>query len=399
MRKIKNRIKKMFDTTAKKKKASTICAFALVVVLLFAITAELIEDIRPNFWDKHLIGNHGNNDSEIVEIELVNAEGILVSGAVVNFLKVDLNSNRNAKLNDYLISSERVDAQKPVGIHISTNKSKASYYKIELADNAQFDNARVDYLHAEYGTYTFEHLYVNTEYYYRVTAYTVKGTFSEIGRFVTADTPRILSIEGAYNVRDIGNWQTDSGKRIKQGLLIRGTEIDGAKEPGYHITNKGLDDLLYVYGIKMDFDLRNKEHTPLGMDALGSRVEHKYYNSPMYTTIFTDDGKALIGAIFKDIANPANYPMYLHCTYGADRTGTVCYLLEAVLGVSAEDCLKDYSLTSHTELSNILTVTEGLKQYDTTGTMTLKEMAAAYLLDCGLTEQDITTIRDIFLGE
>ena len=221
MRKIKERIKKMFDTPAKKKKASTICAFALVVVLLFAITAELIEDIRPNFWDKHLIGNHGNNDSEIVEIELVNAEGILVSGAVVNFLKVDLNSNRNAKLNDYLISSERVDAQKPVGIHISTNKSKASYYKIELADNAQFDNARVDYLHAEYGTYTFEHLYVNTEYYYRVTAYTVKGTFSEIGRFVTADTPRILSIEGAYNVRDIGNWQTDSGKRIKQGLLCK----------------------------------------------------------------------------------------------------------------------------------------------------------------------------------
>ena len=91
--------------------------------------------------------------------------------------------------------------------------------------------------------------------------------------------------------------------------------------------------------------------------------------------------------------------MYLHCTYGADRTGTVCYLLEAVLGVSAEDCLKDYSLTQHTELSNILTVTEGLKKYDTTGTMTLKEQAEAYLLDCGLTPSEINTIRAIFLGE
>jgi hypothetical protein len=135
------------------------------------------------------------------------------------------------------------------------------------------------------------------------------------------------------------------------------------------------------------------------MDALGSRVEHKYYNSPMYTTIFTDDGKAKIGSIFKDIANPDNYPIYLHCTYGADRTGTVCYILEAVLGVSADDCLKDYSLTRHTELVNILLVTEGLKKYDTTGTMTLKEQAEAYLIDCGLTEAEIASIRDIFLGE
>ena len=88
----------------------------------------------------------------------------------------------------------------------------------------------------------------------------------------------------------------------------------------------------------------------------------------------------------------------MHCTYGADRTGTICYLLEAVLGVSRGDCLKEYGLTGRS-LEDILTVEAGLKEYDETGTMTLKEQAEAYLVSCGITMTDINIIREIFLGE
>ena len=40
-----------------------------------------------------------------------------------------------------------------------------------------------------------------------------------------------------------------------------------------------------------------------------------------------------------DIHEPldASYPIYMHCTYGMDRTGTMCYLLGALLGMSEED--------------------------------------------------------------
>ena len=69
--------------------------------------------------------------------------------------------------------------------------------------------------------------------------------------------------------------------------------------------------------------------------------------------------------------------------------------MEALLGDSREDCLKDYGL-SNVQIANILTVEEGLKAY---GGDTLKEQAEAYLLSCGVSEYQIESIRKIFLGD
>ena len=37
--------------------------------------------------------------------------------------------------------------------------------------------------------------------------------------------------------------------------------------------------------------------------------------------------------------------IYFHCTIGTDRTGTMAYFLEGLLGVSEEDRLRDYDLS------------------------------------------------------
>ena len=151
--------------------------------------------------------------------------------------------------------------------------------------------------------------------------------------------------------------------------------------------------MLDVFSIKTDIDLRTQTST--SMDALGSRVEHRYYSMVVYSEIFTDEGKEKIRMVFADLANPDNYPIYLHCTYGCDRTGTVCYLLEALLGVSRGDCLKDYGLSNLT-ISSIQVVENGLKDYEGS---TLKEQTESYLLSCGVNEYQIESIRNIFLGD
>lgn len=391
------KLRKFFKGLNNKKRISLVCAIALALVMMFSVSIDLVTTILNARAEKEASEREESGDlSDELIVSLVNAEGILITDTISRYLKVDLlaDYNRNVTVKNFVESGKRYDAQNPVSLDLSTVSTLASMYKIELADNAQFTNARVDYLDASSGRYEFKHLYVNSKYFYRVTAYTASGVIVETGSFMTADTPRILSIEGLTNVRDIGNWMTDSGKRIKQGLLIRGTEMDGAVESHYHLTNQGMQDMLDIYGIKFDMDLRSELATPLGSDALGSHVEHKYYDMTMYSGIFTESGREKVKEVFTDLANKNNYPMYLHCTYGRDRTGTVCYLLEALLGVSRGDCLKDYGL-SNVNLDYILEVEEGLSSYGTT----LKEQVENYLMICGVTKDQINEIREIFLGE
>ena len=364
----------------------------LLVILIGVVT--VFEAINTTRNDGGIFDSDGISESTL-DVELINANGVLVKEAVRKYLLTDLLNSYNYRvlLSSFSVNEGRLDEQVPVSIKFSTRYGNAILYKIELADNDKFNNARVSYFEGSSGKYSFEHLYTNTEYFYRVTACTTDGVESTTGRFKTADTPRILTIDGLTNVRDIGNWKTDSGKRIKQGLLIRGTELDGAVESGYHLTNKGLSDLINVYGIKTDIDLR--ADTPLSMDALGSQVEHRYYDMVAYADIFTEDGKEKIRAVFSDFANPGNYPVYLHCTYGRDRTGTVCYLLEALLGVSKGDLLREYGL-SNVSIEYIKYVEIGLGAYSGSN---IKEQTESYLLSCGVTEYQIESIRNIFLGE
>lgn len=50
-----------------------------------------------------------------------------------------------------------------------------------------------------------------------------------------------------------------------------------------------------------------------------------------------------IARIFTLLANPASYPVLVHCTQGKDRTGLVCLLVGLVCGVGEEGCTVDYA--------------------------------------------------------
>ncbi len=380
----------------KKKKSKARLIWSVLAVLLVLIVLIVFVYKWENTHESHEnTQNTTDISSDILNVEIINEDAVLIKEAVKKYLQADLLNSYGdkVKLSDFSVSSERLDVQVPVSLKLSVDQVNALSYKIELADNENFENSEVSFIEGAAVTHNFEHLFVNTKYYYRVTVYHSKGTETVTGNFHTADTPRILSIDGVSNVRDIGNWRTDTGKRIKQGLLIRGTEIDGAVESNYCITNDGIIDMLKTFGIKTDMDLRLQ--TPLCKDALGSRVEHIYYDMVMYASIIDVDGKEKIRQVFADLSDPENYPIYMHCTYGRDRTGTVCYLLETLLGVSRGDCLKDYGL-SNASIDNILELEEELKKYEGT---TLKEQTESYLISCGVTEYQIESIRNIFLGD
>jgi hypothetical protein len=243
-------------------------------------------------------------------------------------------------------------------------------------------------------------LKTGTQYDYRLTfrlSNAVETTVS--GTLRTAATPRILNIGGLVNVRDIGGWKTVDGKRIRQGLLYRGSEMDGAVHAEYRITENGISDMLTVLGIRSDIDLR----TALGesaRSALGANVNYLSYTFPAYTGIFSTDYRSEICRVFADLAKPEIYPAYLHCTYGMDRTGTAYYLLEALLGVAEEDLIRDYELSGlvHTGLTreNLIGMVAQLNTFEGD---TLQQKVEHYLLDIGVTQQQISSIRHILLED
>jgi hypothetical protein len=111
--------------------------------------------------------------------------------------------------------------------------------------------------------------------------------------------------------------------------------------------------------------------------------------------------------LFSTLAVKENYPIYMHCTGGADRTGTVSFLLNAMLGVSELECIQDYELTSFSVYEERNTRSgpyakyyeEFRAQLDAYAGDTLQEKAEAYLIRIGVTKAEIDSIKAIMHGE
>ena len=295
----------------------------------------------------------------------------------------------------------RMDIGEPVKVSYTlegVDKVVLKSATVALADNAGMKDAQVFEDAELIGYVEFWNLYANTEYFYEVTLELTSGnSMKASGSFKTADTPRMLNVEGLVNVRDFGGRKTTSGQRIKQGLLYRGSEMDGSVEEAYAITADGVDTMLNDFHIQSDLDLRTKQNDT-GVLPLGNGVNRTFFEMVAYEDCFTMRGENLVRKVFVQLADEKNYPTYLHCTYGLDRTGTVCYLLGALLGMSEEDLETDYRLSAlalgrltddaYGEFKTKLATYEG---------ETLQEKTENYLLSAGVTKQEIAAIRAIFL--
>jgi hypothetical protein len=74
-------------------------------------------------------------------------------------------------------------------------------------------------------------------------------------------------------------------------------------------------------------------------------VDHERWLADRYLNFAEDGREGLLGAL-QVIADPSQAPVIVHCMAGKDRTGTVCALTLALLGVSDEDIATDYALTT-----------------------------------------------------
>lgn len=174
---------------------------------------------------------------------------------------------------------------------------------------------------------------------------------TESGKARIKDVPvRFITMDKGYNYRDLGGWKTETGKKINYGKIYRGARTN-------EFTEKDVTVLRDFLHIKSEIDLRNlsddggQNSSILGDNAnyLKAPISQYSYILPSFSLngrTFDTNSPAEIKRIFDFLADENNYPLFFHCNAGADRTGTLAFLLCGSLGVSLDDLTRDFELTS-----------------------------------------------------
>ncbi len=284
------------------------------------------------------------------------------------------------------------------------------------------------------------------------------------GHFRTRDqAPRVVYVPNVGNIRDLGGRIGLGGKRVKQGMAFRSAGLnsnantyfscsetlkmykDGVLEkkfgkegrkmkeridrdkssltfdpkapylrkmlkkdekdwkPGKtNMTAEGLRIANEEFGWKSDIDLRSDiECWGMKGSPVGENVKWWHYSSKSYSGMASDDGKEAFTKVFKVFLDERNYPLDFHCIGGADRTGAVAFILNALLGVSDEELDKDWEFTvfiyNDQNFGHTTRFDKLRKVFDAYPGASTREKVEAYVKGLGFTDADIEKFLGIML--
>lgn len=162
------------------------------------------------------------------------------------------------------------------------------------------------------------------------------------------------------NMRDLGGWPATGG-HIAYGKLYRGSRLDDIQNNNNSTTKDVLFNKLHI---SIDVDLRGLPPGSQGgsgeKDPWNSNDPIEYYNIQLWHYLVNGPNQYDSNIKISDGTSSDQYQytirriigwlnegkaVYFHCHGGSDRTGTLAFLIEALLGVSELDLCRDYEVT------------------------------------------------------
>ena len=253
----------------------------------------------------------------------------------------------------------RMDAPKPVSLSWTLDPGAVAQ-RVEVSEQSDYSNAWVYNARNDTAGYDVYNLIPGKKYYYRVIS-TDSGSNESVvkeGEFNTSGEIRMILAEGAWNIRDMGGWtSTLTGQPVAYGKIYRGGQLKAKGKDSILLSNEGIE-FMRMIGIRAELDLRSNDQVPSSVSALAKKDANDRYdvdfriipeavNARMYHFQNNDANIRELQWIINELKQ--NKPVFFHCQNGADRTGTLGFLIGALLGVTEGNLAKDYEMTTFCE--------------------------------------------------
>ncbi|WP_460364758.1 tyrosine-protein phosphatase [Actinocorallia lasiicapitis] len=178
------------------------------------------------------------------------------------------------------------------------------------------------------------------------------------------DPPRIIKVEGALNVRDIGGYPAAQGKKVRYGLVFRAASLSKVSGTGKEQLKKLKLTQAIDFRSKSELGTDGADRLPSGVKSVPVRMPFGTiggilttislnpavtYMENEYRRLVDDPGQRAQLAKGLHLVVNAKKPILYHCTNGKDRTGALTAVVLTALGVQKKNVYKDY-LRSNAEL-------------------------------------------------
>jgi hypothetical protein len=189
------------------------------------------------------------------------------------------------------------------------------------------------------------------------------------------------------NARDLVGTPIANGQSVACGALYRGAPLAGLSDEGCRVFGR--------LGIKTIIDLREDSERAARPEAACVTSSANVVSAPMpipYSVSPADyvadlNASASIAAAFTVLGDPAAYPVYIHCTYGRDRTGVLAAVILSALGATRADILQEYLISQRTVGATPASLTAVLDEIELRGGID------AVLAAAGVTPSQLATLH------
>ncbi len=315
-----------------------------IISLINGTSDTLIATISPdNATNKNITWTSSNPSVATVEngkveakskgtatITVTTIDGNKTSSCTVNVVEVKTFDQRNKAVIDYLSSpsankaknvynsygcGSKMSCDKPVD-YTTNIAEKVNIYKYDTTNNTKKLITTVD------SKYVYLYMIPKSTYYIEST--------SDPSKFELVSITGSLRMVNAnlLNMRDLGGWKADGGT-VKYGVLFRSANTNAISS----LTRFNHLGITGVVDLRPDSEINSKS----AIESIRKRISITYYSTGSNVRKATE-------MVMKSVVEE-NKNVLFNCNFGRDRTGTMAYILEGLLGVGLEDRKTDFELT------------------------------------------------------